>query len=657
MSTFQTEVGNKEAAVSLCTKLRDLADKTVESSIPSDTIKDMVPAWKCALGVLTLVGGFVFFITFLAIGINNAKNTQYLSPESEKTAYCDDVPSEVTGIFYATSDGYFSRNTQFTYPQALYQFTLDAYATTASKWSKDVHGIAFYIKNYMGPKALKQSLGQNIPFYTNVAAIGTDSQSTRFTLTGDIKIVLDQPNILGKVGSKAGICDEELHSSYDKTSGILSVTIDVEAFLNNSICATAISSTALEAFGYNSFYNGKFFTLKFDVQTILTAFVLNTGVMVTSAYTKVIEINGVTSYIDPKYPGMKVVQCVEVQGKTLCGVPVGSVIVLPIFSDMGANPYLGEPTQCDCTDLSDESLYGLYGACHFLQFFTGVMLWSDYIYNSAPYLNFGETNQDYAVAMSSMFNAMYATSLWGTVKNYNANSTFLVDAFEPCDYEGSSCTLINFSLFNSNPSFGYSISDYYYQLLYGACNDSFVISDAAASQMSSYPYASLVESYVTCTDSYSTIVLNSIGISSGNTSTFLSMLVLLLIAVAYTYQYFTGDKINPTFTSEERNDALEAFAVSLLLQRDRKHEFNNRGSTKAQHSFPLLEQLIDELNRSAAYNPDRKLLGLSDLLAHKVFHVRDAEEATTASTRSPMTEMVDVQRIYSDESQKVTEKI
>ena len=63
MSTFQTEVDKKEAAVSLCTKLRDLADKTVESSIPSDTIKDMVPAWKYALGILTLVGGFVFFIT------------------------------------------------------------------------------------------------------------------------------------------------------------------------------------------------------------------------------------------------------------------------------------------------------------------------------------------------------------------------------------------------------------------------------------------------------------------------------------------------------------------------------------------------------------------------------------------------------------------
>ena len=644
MSAFKHTDSELSKPKTICDEFNQFMDEAFNAAIPSDAIKDMAPIWKYTLGWLSLIIGFIMFVVFLSVGIDSARHAQYLAPVSEKTDYCDDVLAETSGTYYATNNGVFSRFSNFSYTDAIYQFTLSGYTASPDTWATAVNAIAASTRTY-GSFAKNNSLGQNLPFYTNYATKG-DSSSTYFSLTGDIKVALNKPNVIGKIGSISGICDTPVITMYDKSTGILEMLFDVTAYETNILCTNALNVTVLAELGYDSQFTGNIFQLQLDVQTLLTAYVLNTGLMSVSDYTFVSETNGVKSYIDPRYPGMAFVYCVNYNDQLMCGIPIGNTIGFPMFNDMGAYPNLGEPIQCDCTDTSNKELYGPGGICNYMNFFIGIMIWPDYVNNPvAPFNNFKSAyGPNYIPGMKAMFNAVYATSVWGPVKNYSTNSSFLEKAFDPCMYEGSSCTIINFSLFNPYPARGYSVSDYYYQLLDGACKDSFSISEAAANNMINYPYAELTESYVTCVDSYGTIFMNNVGISTGNTTTYLPFIVLVLIGFAYGYQKFTGKRINPTFTKAEKEEALESLALCLLLQRDQKFEFNNQGSTK--HTFPMLKQLVEELTISSAYNPDRKLLGISDLVKQKIlrkYSDYDDEQNVTISPFS--TEMSNVNRI------------
>ncbi len=647
MSAFKRTDGVSSKPKTVWDELNQFIDETFNAAIPSDTIKDMAPVWKYTLGWLSLIIALIMFVVFLSLGIESAKNSQYLSPLSEKTGNCNDVLAEISGTYYATKDGVFSRFDNFSFTDALYQFTLSGYTASPDTWADAVDSIASSTRTY-GLIARNNSLGQNLPFYTNYAAKG--GSSTYFSLSGDIKVALNKPNIIGTIGAASGICDTPMISGYDESTGILAMSFDVSLFKNNSICASALNESVLSDLGYNSQFTGDIFRLELDVQTLLTSYVLNTGLMNVSDYTLVSEIDGIRSYIDPRYPGMAFVYCINYIDQVLCGIPIGNTLGFPMFNDMGANPYDGEPIQCDCTNTSDTLLYGPGKACNYLNFFAGIMLWQEYTNNSAlPFYNFKISHgSNYIHAMQAMFNAVYATSVWGTIKNYSTNSSFFENAFSPCRYDNSTCTIINFSLFNPYPARGYSISDYYYQLLDGACKDSFSISEAAANNMINYPYAELTQAYVTCTESYGTIFMNNVGISTGNTSTYLPLVVLVLISIAYGYQKFTGKRINPTFTKAEKDEALESLALCLLLQRDQKFEFNNLGSTK--HSFPILKQLVDELTISSAYNPDRKLLGISDLVKQKILkkYTHYDNDDDQQVTFTPLdTEMSTINRITS----------
>ena len=650
MSAFKRADNESPKPKTVQDELNQFIDEAFNAAIPSDTIKDMAPVWKYTLGWLSLIIALIMFVVFLSIGIENAKNSQYLSPISEKTGYCSDVLAEISGTYYATKDGSFSRFENFSFTDALYEFTLSGYAASPDAWASAVDTIASTTRR-LGLYAKQMSLGQNLPFYTNYAIQG-DGASTYFSLSGDIKVALNKPNIIGKIGAASGICDTPIVSAYDKSTGILTMSFDVPLFKSSSICASALSESVLKDLGYNAQFTGNTFRLELDVQTLLTAYVLNTGMMTVSDYTLVSETGGIKNYIDPRYPGMGFVCCVNYNDQTLCGVPFGNAIGFPMFNDMGANPYHGEPIQCDCSNTSDVSLYGPTGVCNYLNFFAGIMLWPEYINNSAiPFYNFKMSyGSNYVHGMQAMFNAVYATSVWGAINNYSTNSSFLANAFSPCRYDNSNCSIINFSLFNPYVGQGNSISDYYYQLVDGACKDSFSISQAAANNMINNPYAELTQSYVTCTESYGTIFMNNVGISTGNTSTFLPLVVIVLISIAYGYQKFTGKRINPTFTKAEKDEALESLALCLLLQRDQKFEFNDLGSNKHTNSFPILKQLVDELTISSAYNPDRKLLGISDLVKQNILKkfTHNYDDNDQQVTFTPFdTEMSDINRITS----------
>ena len=148
MSAFQQTDGELSKPKTICDEFNQFMYEAFNAAIPSDTIKDMAPIWKYTLGWLSLIIGFIMFVVFLSVGIYSARHAQYLAPVSEKTDYCDDVLAETSGTYYATNNGVFSRFSNFSYTDAIYQFTLSGDTASPDTWDTVVNSIAASTRTY-----------------------------------------------------------------------------------------------------------------------------------------------------------------------------------------------------------------------------------------------------------------------------------------------------------------------------------------------------------------------------------------------------------------------------------------------------------------------------------------------------------------------------
>lgn len=84
------------------------------------------------------------------------------------------------------------------------------------------------------------------------------------------------------------------------------------------------------------------------------------------------------------------------------------------------------------------------------------------------------------------------------------------------------------------------------------------------------PYAPLTQQYQTCRNNPTTAFFNQAGVSAGNVSLLSPLGVLLVLALLGVYQFLSGTAIPRAYSREERDAALDALAVALLLVRDRR---------------------------------------------------------------------------------------
>lgn len=99
------------------------------------------------------------------------------------------------------------------------------------------------------------------------------------------------------------------------------------------------------------------------------------------------------------------------------------------------------------------------------------------------------------------------------------------------------------------------------------------------------PYAPLVQSYQSCESSESVIWLTQLGVQVGNVSAMTPLCVILMLLMIGLYQRLFGVDIPMGYTKKEKEEALDAFAISLLLARDRRiaEEENERRRIKKKH--------------------------------------------------------------------------
>jgi hypothetical protein len=181
--------------------------------------------------------------------------------------------------------------------------------------------------------------------------------------------ILNRGITAGTVSYVLADCNAAATSSFNPGSGELQVTYQVAAYMSNPNCSLAAPPSL---FGYKSYVPTDTFSIKFDVRTLVTCVALNSmianpnALQMTAESTFVYEdaagVNTtypIAAYVDPRYPGMRPVQCMFPglpNNVPFCLMIIGTVYAVPIFNHAGKSFDLPLPCNCTAEELSDPTI-------------------------------------------------------------------------------------------------------------------------------------------------------------------------------------------------------------------------------------------------------------------------------------------------------------
>jgi len=177
-----------------------------------------------------------------------------------------------------------------------------------------------------------------------------------------------------------------------------------------------------------------------------------------------------------------------------------------------------------------------------------------------------------------LFKASYLSSPFGVAYMETKNDTSqssLKNAFDVCRIGGrvGSCSIIQLSTYDLiSPTIvqAYGVSRYLYQVNNGSCRDSISMDPGGVQNMIDTPFADLVQAYMTCVDPMRTLLLNNLGIATGNVGALLPIGVAFLLIFVHIYSHYADKKIFSEYSPEKMKESLDQLALLLLLQKDGK---------------------------------------------------------------------------------------
>lgn len=401
------------------------------------------------------------------------------------------------------------------------------------------------------------------------------------------------------------------------TFPVVWLTYKIDDFLADSACTSIMNPNI---YGYNTLSKPESFSLVFDIRTLITAIAVNYGY--TSLDTLVAipntSFNFTTFgtyveagwYYDPRYPGMAPISCTSNSPvrRAICIIGIGKTPAFPFMLHSGMNNS-GIPEPCSCPSLTTEDLMNPYHPCHRFAFRYGFMHWNTA--NPSPLFEFAQHILLDPSYMDNMFNATaLSTPVWSESPAYanDLNSSAYREAqFSYCNtssYGYCRVFVINaFDLFNT----GFTVSPNYYQLIRGACRDSISVTTSVWDKLISTPFAPLVQEYQKCRYSVSYAISNNLGVTLGNLSVYTPACILVLGLLVWLYKHsgFYTPPPHESYTSRDREEAVEALAVAMLMIRDGrydqtlKQQVSSLSAASSTVQLKVLEDLVKELQQHA----------------------------------------------------------
>jgi hypothetical protein len=368
--------------------------------------------------------------------------------------------------------GYWEGNSNFEYSQAIYSAEFNNFQGSPTDYRKLLIR-AFEKMNTIGQKAYTQNLGDNLIYWMiYTVSTNTYSQASKkhsLHLTGSPQTVFDRRYLYGKITNVYGNCNATSKVTYDRKNSLLKVSYSYSEYMSNPTCRNIVHPDHL---GYISQYDGDDFSLTIDVQSLMTAIAVNSGILNTtelelvpfsqSSYVTDNVQYIVGKYYFPRFPGMQPLVCVlEANNPTndafLCGIQFGSIYTQPFFNHFGRQFY--EPDMCTCdvySGIEDDNNY----ACNWFNFIAGFVFF-EYNTDSSDSV---DALTRFIIKSKGKSSLSYNAS-FDAIQSYSNDPLWRQTAYQYCtsaDLNGnSSCSMLSIMLAQSHV---FTVSENYYQV-------------------------------------------------------------------------------------------------------------------------------------------------------------------------------------------------
>jgi hypothetical protein len=591
-------LSSKSFLMNLLSSIYGIAKDLFYDNLPSDDIRDLPSFHAFTLGSFIYTISLASFVTFIVFGYLQDRSSKFLAVTSD-SGECVSVPKTVSGQFLADVNGEWEGSEDFTYSKAIYRFNLPNYAGNNEEYAYMIEK-ALQQTEVMGQEGYQRNLGINILVWTVFSStIRRGGSANQFSMSGSPRAVFDRRIFSAAFAGVSGQCSLRPSVSYNTESAQLTLQFNYNEFISNPSCLHLVDPRHM---GFVPFYSGSNFQIIFDARSALTALAINYGLLAIDELesipgTQFTELIGgesftVSQYFYPRYPGMRSLLCLD--SPVVCVLQIYETFLYPLFNHLGNDPT--RPLYCDCTIPEM-----IEGGCHLFNF---VSSFAFFDYNATAGENVG-TAIERLVAFSQ-------SNSGAQINRDSFNATFYAvedpsfapqlsetysRAFEFCRVGSSYCSLLSvvmidgFEMINGmiyNPGNEYTVSDNYFQVRYGACNDTFTISAAAREKLTTHPPLPLEEPYYQCRSTKISALVNAWGISSGNMATVVPLLVVLALTLFFGFANLKLKSVPRTYASGERNDVLDYLAFNLLLVRDGRY----RGMKDGRDALSSLEKNV-----------------------------------------------------------------
>lgn len=449
--------------------------------LPSDEIKQMPPKYMYGFGTILIVCLLGIFLALFIDGFITARNQSFLAPLvdlNNPDPNCETIQLSNTGQYLATPSGVWEGQDGFIYSEATFEATVTNFDMSSDEFTSVMVEL-YTILQQVGNVTSNFDLGTNLLYWMSFTAEPQEKNAAqRFYLIGDPMVIFDRQQVIGYVSSINGTCNATSMSQFDLSRAYLETTFQYDEFIGNEFCNQTIDPTFL---GFVDGVNNNEFEFSVDIRSIITCLSVNMDILFfnqlipISAFGSTFDYNGVqfetSSYYNPKFPGMSSLLCLNSKTVQQCIIRVSPYLyALPVFFHLGNSTEVPQP--CVCSKLSQTQKDNSFNLCNRFNFLVGFLFYD----NPTPdyFIELGRKfNDNFTLLNEAAFNASFMGSYWGNTSPQRATFESPEQrqaAFEFCKVNGSYCKLMIFSLFDLE-QYNWAISNYYYQLMFGACQD------------------------------------------------------------------------------------------------------------------------------------------------------------------------------------------
>ena len=467
--------------------------------IALEDIKDIPQVYGRVMIGFFFIGLLGVFLYFFISGYQANREERFLSLHSS-AGDCKVVLSPVTGEYILDSNGYWQGQVGFEYALGIYSFNFYNFLGSAEDFGQLLLGAYAEILE-VSAGSFNNSLALNL-MYWMVYSISTswDGSIQQLQFTGSPSMIFDRRYIASSMSNEFGVCDIRSSTSFDKKNALLTVEYNVIDFVSSDACRNITIPSHL---GYVPQFDGETFRIEVDVHALITGAAINMGILSPYELERIphttyrVEQAGkwytIDQYYNPRYPGMQPLHCqrdaeLEESGTAseyVCVIRSGTLYMYPTYNHIGANVSYPKYCSCDYMEKRESGICNSFNFIPSLIFYEFESEWSqseDDLFAFSVLSNYSGHDRNRQV-YDAAFDAIVETDM-------RYNDTWRKDAYQFCKENASqSCSLLTFVV----SDFGNTVSDYYYQINHGACNDTFTITEEALNRAVANPPTNVEE--------------------------------------------------------------------------------------------------------------------------------------------------------------------